>query len=111
MASPAWVLPSCCRGRPRRSRLLALIAILIANMTGANRLLIGIAWLLVIALAYLRFRRQAVELKEGYGLELVVLLATMLDAFVLPFKDNLTLLDMAVLLAMFGFYIPPASQA
>ena len=79
-------------------------------MTGANRLLIGIAWLLVIALAYLRFRRQAVELKEGYGLELVVLLAAMLYAFVLPFKDNLTLLAMAVLLAMFGFYIPPASQ-
>ena len=30
----------------------------IANMTGANRLLIGIAWPLVILLAWIRFRRQ-----------------------------------------------------
>jgi cation:H+ antiporter len=77
----------------------------IANMTGANRLLIGIAWPMVIVLAYLRFRRRYVELEEGHGLELVVLLAATLYAFVLPFKGDLTLVDMAILLAMFGFYI------
>src|SRR3712207_931493 len=77
----------------------------IANMTGANRLLIGIAWPMVIVLAYLRFRRRHVELEEGHGLELVVLLAATLYAFILPLKGTLTLLDMAVLMAMFGFYI------
>jgi cation:H+ antiporter len=77
----------------------------IANMTGANRLLIGIAWPLVIFLAFLRFRRRAVELEEGHGLELVVLLAATLYAFVLPFKGNISLLDMAVLVAMFAFYM------
>jgi cation:H+ antiporter len=77
----------------------------VANMTGANRLLIGIAWPLVIALAYLRFRRRHVDLEEGHGLELVVLLAATLYAFWLPFKGDITLFDMAVLMAMFGFYV------
>src|SRR5689334_14760254 len=53
----------------------------IANMTGANRLLIGIAWPLVIVLAYLRFRRRHVDLEEEHGLELVVLLAATVYAF------------------------------
>jgi cation:H+ antiporter len=77
----------------------------IANMTGANRLLIGIAWPMVIALAYLRFRRRHVELEEGHGLELVVLLAATLYALWLPLKRELTLLDMVVLVAMFVFYM------
>jgi cation:H+ antiporter len=77
----------------------------IANMTGANRLLIGIAWPLVIALAYFRFRRRHVELEEGHGLEVVVLLAATLYAFWLPFKGELTIFDMAVLVAMFAFYM------
>jgi cation:H+ antiporter len=77
----------------------------IANMTGANRLLIGIAWPLVIVLAWIRFRRRHVDLEEGHGLELVVLLAATLYAFILPFKGDLTLVDMAVLVSIFGFYI------
>lgn len=77
----------------------------IANMTGANRLLIGIAWPMVIALAYLRFRCRHVELEGEHGLELVVLLAATLYAFILPFKGDLTLLDMAVLVSMFAFYM------
>ena len=77
----------------------------IANMTGANRLLIGIAWPMVIVLSYLRFRRRHVELEEEHGLELVVLLAATAYALILPFKGDLTLLDMAVLVSMFGFYM------
>src|SRR3954469_25732691 len=76
----------------------------IANMTGANRLLIGIAWPLVVLLAFLRFRRRAVELDDGHGLEVVVLLAATLYAFVLPFKGDVTLLDMVALVALFAFY-------
>jgi len=77
----------------------------VANMTGANRLLIGIAWPLVILLAFLRFRRRAVELEEEHGLELVVLLAASLYALLLPLKGDLTLVDMVVLVGLFGFYL------
>jgi cation:H+ antiporter len=77
----------------------------IANMTGANRLLIGIAWPMVILLAYFRFGRRKVELEESHGLELTVLLAATIYAFVLPFKGTLTLIDMGVLTSMFIFYV------
>jgi cation:H+ antiporter len=77
----------------------------IANMTGANRLLIGIAWPMVIVLGYLRFGRRHVDLEHGHGLELVVLLAATIYAFWLPFKADVNLLDMTVLVAMFAFYI------
>ncbi len=77
----------------------------VANMTGANRLLIGIAWPMVVVLAWLRHGRRTVELEAGHGLELVVLLAATIYAFWLPFKPAITLFDMAVLVSMFAFYI------
>lgn len=77
----------------------------IANMTGANRLLIGVAWPMVVVLAWLRWGHRRVHLEEGHGLELVVLLAATVYAFVLVLKGALTLVDMMVLIAMFGFYV------
>jgi cation:H+ antiporter len=74
-------------------------------MTGANRLLIWIAWPMVIFLAWLRFRKTKVDLEEGHGLELVVLLGATAYAFLLPFKGSLSLFDMCILTSMFVFYI------
>ena len=77
----------------------------LANMTGANRLLIGIAWPMVVGIAWLRFRRHYVELERGHRLELVVLLAATIYAFMLPLKGTLSLIDLVVLVSLFGFYI------
>jgi cation:H+ antiporter len=77
----------------------------VANMTGANRLLIGLAWPMVIVMGWLRFRRSVVTLEPEHGLELVVLLAATVYAFTLPFRGELSLVDMAVLVAFFVFYI------
>ncbi|MBM3943026.1 MAG: sodium:calcium antiporter [SAR202 cluster bacterium] len=77
----------------------------VANMTGANRLLIGIAWPVVILLVFLRFRRRRVELEESHGIELVALLAATAYAFIIPFKGSISLIDMAVLVSIFGFYV------
>lgn len=77
----------------------------VANMTGANRLLIGIAWPLVVFVVWFRYRRSEVELEEGHGLELVVLAAASLYAFVMPLKGSISLLDFAVMLALFAFYM------
>ena len=41
----------------------------VANMTGANRLLIGIAWPLVIVIVWLRTRRDTVELEPTHGVD------------------------------------------
>lgn len=77
----------------------------VANMTGANRMLIGVAWPLVVFLGWLRWRRTSVELEPGHGLELIVLLAATIYAVIIPFKGAISLVDCAVLGAMFGFYI------
>lgn len=77
----------------------------VANMTGANRLLIGLAWPLVVLIAWLRFRKREIALEHRNGLELVVLLGATLYAFVLPLKGSISLIDMGVLVAMFAFYV------
>ncbi len=77
----------------------------VANMTGANRLLIGIAWPMVIAIGWLRFRRSLVALDSQHGLEIVVLLGVTIYAFTIPFRGEISLLDFAVLVSFFVFYI------
>src|SRR5919199_6715842 len=41
----------------------------VANMTGANRILIGVAWPLVVLIGWVRWRRKEVWLEPGHGLE------------------------------------------
>src|SRR5687768_6324040 len=74
-------------------------------MTGANRILIGIAWPLVVLLGWLRWRRRDVELEPGHGLELVVLLGATVYAVIIPFKGKISLIDFLVLGGVFAFYI------
>ena len=77
----------------------------VANMTGANRLLIGIAWPMVIFIGWLRLRKTFVDLEQDHGVELVVLLAATIYAFWLPIKGDISLIDMAILASMFAFYM------
>ena len=77
----------------------------VANMTGANRLLIGIAWPMVVAIGWLKFRRSRVVLESQHGLELTVLLLVTIYAFTIPFRGEISLLDFAVLVSFFVFYI------
>jgi cation:H+ antiporter len=77
----------------------------VANMTGANRILIGVAWPMVVLLGWLRWRRPSVELQRGHGLELLVLLAATLYAASIPFTSHISLIDCAVLGAIFLFYV------
>jgi cation:H+ antiporter len=77
----------------------------VANMTGANRLLIGVAWPLVVVVAFLRFGRRHVQLERGHGIELTVLLAATLYAFLIPLKSTLSFLDLGILFALFVLYM------
>jgi cation:H+ antiporter len=77
----------------------------VANMTGANRLLIGLAWPLVIFIVWFRTRQRAVELEPSDGLAVVALLAATLYAFILPIKGNISLVDFAILVAIFAVYV------
>ena len=77
----------------------------VANMTGANRILIGVAWPMVVLIGWLRWRRKEVALEPGHGLELVVLLAATAYAAIIPFKSDISVVDFAVLGSIFAFYI------
>jgi cation:H+ antiporter len=77
----------------------------VANMTGANRLLIGLAWPMVIAIVWIRTRQRSVTLGPSHGLELIALLAATAYAFILPFKGNLSLFDFGVLFVIFALYV------
>ena len=77
----------------------------VANMTGANRLLIGLAWPMVIAIVWFRTRQRSVTLGPNSGLELLALLAATAYAFILPFKGNISLIDFVVLFSIFIVYV------
>jgi cation:H+ antiporter len=83
----------------------------VANMTGANRLLIGVGWSSIVLLAWWRHGARRVVLERSQALEMSVLLAATLYALVIPFKGELNLLDTAILLTLFGVYTWATSRA
>jgi cation:H+ antiporter len=76
-----------------------------ANMTGANRLLIGLGWTLVVAVFWLKTRSSLVVLAQQHALELGVLTAATLYAFSIPLKRSLSPFDALVLFALFLVYL------
>ncbi|MCX6024567.1 MAG: hypothetical protein NTZ05_23110 [Chloroflexi bacterium] len=76
-----------------------------ANMTGANRLLIGVAWSMVVFIFWYRTRQKVMEIKDELSVELVFLTIATLYAFTLPLKGSITLLDTVVFVALFVWYM------
>jgi len=83
----------------------------IANMTGANRLLIGVAWPAVVFVYYAASRRRAVELEESHGVEIFYLLICTLYSFVIPLKSELTWVDAVFFGLIFFFYVRAAASS
>lgn len=81
-----------------------------ANMTGANRLLVGFGWPLIVFLSWWKRREPAVALFETNKIELFFLLLASAYAFVILFKDRIDLFDFAALLAIFGAYMWQVSR-
>ncbi len=76
----------------------------IANMTGANRLLIGVGWPLIAFLVWFTRRRPAL-LEPDQRLELWFLGAATLYGFIVALKGSLTIFDGAVLVALYVAYV------
>jgi cation:H+ antiporter len=106
----------------------------LANMTGANRLLIGIGWSLVVMLAAWRLHRAAagkgrenlppdvelptgeyidvdVHLDRSHAIEISFLAIATLYSLTLPLKQTLTLFDAGVLITLFALYMVRISRA
>ena len=89
----------------------------LANMTGGNRLLIGIGWSMVVLLAAWRMKSIArkrgyegeldtdVELERPHAIEIMFLTIATLYSLTLPFKHTLTLVDSAILISIFVLFV------
>ena len=75
-----------------------------ANMTGANRLLVGGGWPFIVLLFYLKFRKKAVQLDRKNRVEIAYLTVATLYAFTIPLRHHLSLIDCVFLVGIFGAY-------
>lgn len=73
-------------------------------MTGANRLLIGVAWGVIVVIFFLRFRRD-VRIGKERGTELLFLALATVYAFIIPFKGSLAWYDGVVFVGLYTWYI------
>ncbi len=76
-----------------------------ANMTGANRLLIGIAWPLIVVLYWARGGKRELKLPGSRAIELVFLSLATVYSFIIPFKGTLSLVDTVVFVGLFVAYM------
>jgi cation:H+ antiporter len=83
----------------------------IANMTGANRILIGVGWALIAIVYYFKHRRNEIQLDNSQGLEISLLLLATVYSLLIPLKGTLSWVDMIVLFAMFFYYAGRAARS
>src|ERR1051325_7042442 len=82
-----------------------------ANMTGANRLLIGVGWATVVFAFWLKTRAKVIKLEPAHKLEVLYLSIATLYSFFIPFKGQLDLFDAVVFISIFVFYMRRVSKA
>ena len=76
-----------------------------ANMTGANRLLIGVLWPLVVLLFWWRTGRRGIDLRWQNSVEISFLALATLYSFFITIKGRIDLLDTVILVGIFGAYL------
>jgi len=77
----------------------------IANMTGGNRLLIGIGWPLVFFVFFFRTRIRELVVDRQRSLELVFLAVATVYVILIPLRSHVSLIDTIVLVSMFLMYV------
>ncbi|MUV13375.1 sodium/calcium exchanger protein [Noviluteimonas gilva] len=87
------------------------VAYAAANMTGANRLLIGLAWPLLVGLHWWHSRQRGIALQRENAVEIVFLALASAYAFVIVLKDRIGVIDFMILGSLFCIYLWRVSQA
>ena len=82
----------------------------IANMTGANRLLIGLGWAAVVLIACHKARAPAIHIDRHHRIEMRSLVLATAYSFIIPLNGYVGLFDAAVLFTIFFFYVRAAMQ-
>jgi cation:H+ antiporter len=86
------------------------VARVAANVTGANRLLIGVGWSMVVLVFWLKERRTLV-LEGALSLELTLLTLATIVTFLLFFMQQVALYIAGILVVMYIFYLWVSSRA
>lgn len=76
----------------------------IANMTGANRLLIGVAWVFIVVINWYK-TGSGVKLESERKTEIFFLALATVYAFVIPLKNSLAWYDCIVFISIYAWYI------
>src|SRR5262245_58936176 len=82
-----------------------------ANMTGSNRLLIGLGWPAVLLGYWWGTRKKEIVLEPGHKVEFRALLLATVYCFVIPIKRTLSLVDFALLFVLFLVYMRGAMKS
>ncbi len=96
----AWTAPS----NPENAHLA------IANMTGANRLLVGLAWPTIFLIFWWRLRSTPMTVPRSNALGIVFLGAATLYSFSIPIRGHLSLIDTVVMFSFFATYLYISSR-
>jgi cation:H+ antiporter len=81
-----------------------------ANMTGGNRLLVGVGWSMVVAIFAFRSKGRILKLAQIHRNEVGILGIATIYSFIIPLRGGITLLDAAFLVSLFGIYVYMASR-
>ena len=76
----------------------------LANMTGANRLLVGLGWPLVLLIYVIVSKRKSIILDKSQRVEIFYLLMATIYSFTIPLKGYLSLYDTLILVTLFAMY-------
>ncbi len=77
----------------------------IANMTGGNRLLIGVGWPIVFFLFFYRTRLKELVVDRQRSLELTFLTVATAYVIFIPLRHHVTIIDTIVLVSLFVMYM------
>ncbi|HEY5625873.1 MAG TPA: hypothetical protein VIT93_05250 [Dehalococcoidia bacterium] len=83
----------------------------IANMTGGNRLLVGLAWPAIFFIFYMRTKMSPMPVQKSNALGILFLGLATIYSFSIPIRGHLSLIDTAVMFGLFVAYLFVASRA
>jgi cation:H+ antiporter len=82
----------------------------VANMTGANRLLIGVGWAVVVLIFFFKTGNRELRLRPEQRTDVGFLLVATLWAFTIPIRGEIGILDLVLLGGLFTAYIFRAAR-
>ena len=93
-----------------------VIGLAVANMTGANRILIGLAWPMVFFIFWWSIRKArtisnpeheqiSLQMPGSISIELSLLVVATIYSFLLPLKGGISVIDAGILFSIFAYYL------